>query len=422
MELLLCPSDQHDSRPRQLHRAAALGSRARAAPSDAVISGRRGAQSHDCPGREQCATSQPAPHASRRTHDKPIRLLVNDQPHCQSGERRSHCLIAIERDNTSNCAAAACTFPTRKRVAGRSLGSNGDPCADRMAARATPRACARGHAFAIGDHAAGPYVQSEIELRKSTRRCCESVRLLEHTASTVLPVRQERTDVEIGNCGSRALDVFLHQRGCQVWVGVEHPRRHRGDRWGGERGTSVERPTAVGLVDRRHIGSPNVRQRRSKIRSRTDLPVWVDTGHPERSGIRSWIGFADGSAVPRRLPGRVDRQPRRRTRPLTVTTYSSAVGNHVTETARGRTPIGKIRRAHIRAHAAELVKAGVGAARRNVVAAVISRALADALADDLIPSNPCAAHGGPGNGRSDPKRFTVWTPAEFRVAARPRRG
>ncbi len=131
-------------------------------------------------------------------------------------------------------------------------------------------------------------------------------------------------------------------------------------------------------------------------------------------GFAAVIGFADGSAVPRRLPGRVDRQPRRRTRTADRTTYSSAVGNHVTETARGRTPIGKIRRAHIRAHAAELVKAGVGTARRNVVAAVISRALADALADDLIPSNPCDGARRSGERRSDPKRFTVWTPAELR--------
>jgi integrase len=80
----------------------------------------------------------------------------------------------------------------------------------------------------------------------------------------------------------------------------------------------------------------------------------------------------------------------------------------------GRLPLGKIRRAHIRQHAAELQRSGLGAARRNVVAAVISRALGDAVADDLIASNPCDGSRRSGERRADPKKFTVWTEQELR--------
>ncbi len=101
--------------------------------------------------------------------------------------------------------------------------------------------------------------------------------------------------------------------------------------------------------------------------------------------------------------------------PLTVRQYQSVVRNHVKGTALGGLPLGKIRRAHVRAHEQELRGKGLSASTRNVVRAVISRSLADAVADDLIFANPCDGARRSGERRVEPKRFTVWTPDELRA-------
>jgi integrase len=101
--------------------------------------------------------------------------------------------------------------------------------------------------------------------------------------------------------------------------------------------------------------------------------------------------------------------------PLSVTQYRSVVRNHVAKTPLGGMPLGKIRRAHVRAHEQELQRKGLSASTCNVVRAVLSRALADAVEDDLISTDPCAGRRRSGERRSEPKRFTVWTGEELRT-------
>ena len=99
--------------------------------------------------------------------------------------------------------------------------------------------------------------------------------------------------------------------------------------------------------------------------------------------------------------------------PLSVTQYRSVVRVHIKETALGAMPLGKIRRAHIRRHELELQRKGLAAATRSVVRAVLSRAFADAVEDDLVSTNPCDGLRRSAE-RSTPKRFTVWTADELR--------
>jgi integrase len=108
------------------------------------------------------------------------------------------------------------------------------------------------------------------------------------------------------------------------------------------------------------------------------------------------------------INGRVDELA-----PLSVVQYRSVVRNHVKGSALGGMPLGKIRRAHVRAHEAELQQKGLAAPTRSVVRAVLSRSLADAVADDLISTNPCEGSRRSGERRVQPKRFTVWTPDEL---------
>jgi integrase len=100
--------------------------------------------------------------------------------------------------------------------------------------------------------------------------------------------------------------------------------------------------------------------------------------------------------------------------PLSVTQYRSVVRNHVKGTALGGMPLARIRRAHVRSHEQQLREKGLALATRKVVAAVLSRALADAAEDGLIASNPTIG----GRRRSEPKasaKFTVWTSTELRA-------
>jgi integrase len=100
--------------------------------------------------------------------------------------------------------------------------------------------------------------------------------------------------------------------------------------------------------------------------------------------------------------------------PLTVAQYRSVAKNHIRGSALGGMPLEKIRRAHIRAHETELQKNGLSAASCSIVRAVLSRSLADAVADDLISPNPCEGSRRSGERRAEPKRFTVWTETELR--------
>jgi len=110
------------------------------------------------------------------------------------------------------------------------------------------------------------------------------------------------------------------------------------------------------------------------------------------------------------IDGRVDQLA-----PLSVTQYRSVVKNHVKGSALGAMPLGKIRRAHVRAHEAELVRKGLAPSTRNVVSAVVSRAFSDAVEDDLISVDPCAGRRRSTERQSKPKGFTVWTAAELRT-------
>jgi integrase len=101
--------------------------------------------------------------------------------------------------------------------------------------------------------------------------------------------------------------------------------------------------------------------------------------------------------------------------PLSVVQYRSVVRNHVKGTGLGGMPLGKIRRAHVRAHEQELQGKGLSVSTRNVIRAVISRSLADAVADDLLSTNPCEGSRRSSERRAEPKKFIVWTDAELRT-------
>src|SRR3954469_17245574 len=53
--------------------------------------------------------------------------------------------------------------------------------------------------------------------------------------------------------------------------------------------------------------------------------------------------------------------------PLSVTRYRSVIRNHVRGSTLGNLPLGKVRRAHIRTHEAELERKGLAAGTRNVI-------------------------------------------------------
>ncbi len=101
--------------------------------------------------------------------------------------------------------------------------------------------------------------------------------------------------------------------------------------------------------------------------------------------------------------------------PLSVTQYRSVVRNHIAGTPLGGLPLGKIRKAHIRSHEDTLRRKGLAASTRNVVSAVISRGLCEAVEDDLISLNPCGGRRRSGERRAEPSRFTVWTAAELKA-------
>ena len=166
--------------------------------------------------------------------------------------------------------------------------------------------------------------------------------------------------------------------------------------------------------------------------------VVLDTGRDPATGKRKqkWVsGFATKSAADEHLVDLLSRQNRGEIidpdltpladyltawlearddlAPLSVTQYRSVIRNHFAGTAIGTMAIGKIRRAHVRAHEAAIARKGLAPATRNVVSAVITRALSDAVEDDLIAASPCA--GRKRTGERKPSKFTVWTAAELRT-------
>ena len=102
--------------------------------------------------------------------------------------------------------------------------------------------------------------------------------------------------------------------------------------------------------------------------------------------------------------------------PLSVTQYRSVIRNHVRGSGLGDLPLGKVRRAHIRTHAAELERKGLAESTRHTVRAVLSRGFADALDDELIALDPTIRKAGrrESGSHAAPKRFTVWTAEELR--------
>jgi integrase len=102
--------------------------------------------------------------------------------------------------------------------------------------------------------------------------------------------------------------------------------------------------------------------------------------------------------------------------PLSVTQYRSVIKNHIRDTGLGRMPLGKVRRAHIRAHAAELERKGLAESTRHTVHAVLSRGFADAFDDELISLDPTIRKAGrrESTSQTPTKRITVWTAEELR--------
>ncbi len=100
--------------------------------------------------------------------------------------------------------------------------------------------------------------------------------------------------------------------------------------------------------------------------------------------------------------------------PLSVTQYASVIKNHIRPAEIGSLPIGRIRRAHVRQFEAALVTKGLASSTRNVIMAVVSKGLGDAVLDDLISSNPAAGRRRTASPGSREHRFTVWTQAELR--------
>jgi integrase len=98
---------------------------------------------------------------------------------------------------------------------------------------------------------------------------------------------------------------------------------------------------------------------------------------------------------------------------LSIAQYRSVLRNHVKGTVLGSMPLGSIRRAHVRAHDQTLKTKGLAVSTRNVVRAVINRALADALEVGLIGSNPAVGSRRTGETRKRPA-FTVWSESELR--------
>jgi integrase len=97
--------------------------------------------------------------------------------------------------------------------------------------------------------------------------------------------------------------------------------------------------------------------------------------------------------------------------PLTVTQYESMTRVHIEPDPIGGMPLGKIRKAHLRTFARSLEEKGLAPGTRNVVFAVISKALADAVEDDLLAVNPAAGlRVKAGRTRA---AFTVWTEQEL---------
>lgn len=110
--------------------------------------------------------------------------------------------------------------------------------------------------------------------------------------------------------------------------------------------------------------------------------------------------------------------------PLSVRQYRSVIRNHVRGSELGALPLGKVRRAHVRAHELEIERKGLAPATRHTVRAVLSRAFADAHDGELISADPTIRKAGRRESAAppQPRRFTVWTPDELRALLAAARG
>jgi integrase len=99
--------------------------------------------------------------------------------------------------------------------------------------------------------------------------------------------------------------------------------------------------------------------------------------------------------------------------PLSITQYESMIRTHIEPHAIGGTPLGKLRKTHLRAFQRDLEEKGLAPATRNVVNAVIHKGLAEAVEDDLLAVNPAVGIGA--RARRAQGSFTVWTEQELRA-------
>lgn len=84
---------------------------------------------------------------------------------------------------------------------------------------------------------------------------------------------------------------------------------------------------------------------------------------------------------------------------------------HIEPHSIGKTPLAKLRKAHLRAFQRDLEEKGLAPATRNVVHAVIHKGLAEAVEDDLLAVNPAAGAGA--KAKRMKGVFTVWTDKEL---------
>ena len=124
-----------------------------------------------------------------------------------------------------------------------------------------------------------------------------------------------------------------------------------------------------------------------------------ETVDPDRTPLSEYLG--------ERLKGR-----RGELAPLSVTQYASMIRTHIEPHAIGRTPLSKLRKAHLRAfELRHLEEKGLAPATRNVIHAVIHKGLAEAVEDDLLAVNPAVGAGA--RARHTRSSFTVWTQTEL---------
>jgi integrase len=103
--------------------------------------------------------------------------------------------------------------------------------------------------------------------------------------------------------------------------------------------------------------------------------------------------------------------------PASMRVYSGVIRNHIRPASIGKMPLADIRPHHVAEFDALLIRKKLSASTRNVVHAILSRSLGDAVRPGgLIPSNPTVgALSRDEKTRRGPGKFTLWTHAELRA-------